>query len=99
MILIFSSLVFDFINFGHRPESWHKIFHVLVGLIAVYYGWNNKDFWRPFCLISGGFFSFAALFGWIWMDFGGLDAFNFTDTILHSIVGVSGLVIGIFRDD
>lgn len=97
-ILIFFSLVMDYLSFGHRPETWHKIFHVLLGAIVVKYGWNNKDFWKPFCLVNGAFFSFVALFGWIFMDFAGLDAFNLTDTILHSIVGVSGLVVGLMRE-
>ncbi len=97
-ILIFFSLIMDYLNFGHRPETWHKIFHVLLGAIVVKYGWSNKDFWKPFCLVNGAFFSFVALFGWTFMDFAGLDAFNLTDTILHSIVGVSGLVVGLMRE-
>ncbi|MDO8508669.1 MAG: hypothetical protein Q7S27_03220 [Nanoarchaeota archaeon] len=97
-ILIFFSFMLDWIEFGHRVETWHKVFHVLLGLIVVKYGWSNKTFWKPFCLINGAFFTFVALFGWTFMDFGGLDAFNLTDTILHSIVGVSGLVIGLVRN-
>ncbi len=93
-ILVVVSLVTDYLNFAHRPETWHKIFHVLFGIIILYYGWNNPRFWKPFCLANGAFFTFVALFGWTFPDFGNLDAFNRLDTILHSIVGISGLLIG-----
>jgi len=93
-VLIIFSLISDYLNFGFRPETMHKIFHVIVGLIVVWFGWNNEAFWRPFPFINGSFFTFVALFGWLFPNFGGLDTFNFTDTILHSIVGLSGLVVG-----
>lgn len=93
-VLVFISLVTDYYQFGHRPETWHKIFHVLLGGIVLYYGWNNKHFWRPFALANGAFFTFVALFGFTFPDFAGLDVFNSLDTILHSIVGISGLIIG-----
>jgi len=93
-LFIIFSLILDISKFGHRPETWHKIFHVLLGFFIVYYGWNNKNFWQGFCLVNGAFFSFVALFGVVWPDFAGLDAFNFADTVMHSIVGVSGLIIG-----
>jgi len=95
-VLIVISLILDFVANGHTPETWHKIFHILVGIIVLF-NWNNPVFWRAFCLTNGSFFTFVALFGGVWMDFVGLDAFNFTDTVLHSIVGVSGLVIGFLR--
>jgi hypothetical protein len=88
------SLALDIMEFGHRPETWHKIFHVGVGLVIVLVGWHRRTFWRPFCLINGAFFLFIALFGVTFPDFGGLDAFNRLDTVLHGIVGTSGLIIG-----
>ena len=91
--LVAISLILDFNQFGHRPETWHKIFHIILGIIIIS-NWNNKKFYKPFCIINGAFFTFVALFGWTFMDFGGLDAFNFVDTVLHSIVGISGLIIG-----
>ena len=97
-ILIFFSFVLDWLDFRHRPETWHKVFHVLLGIIVVKYGWNSKNFWKPLCLVNGAFFSFVALFGWTFMDFAGLDAFSFTDTVLHSVVGVSGLIIGFLKE-
>ena len=95
--LVVISLITDFIAHGYRLETWHKLFHVVLGIIILKYGWNNQKFWRPFCLTNGAFFTFVALFGWVFPDFGGLDAFNRVDTILHSIVGISGLIVGFFR--
>ena len=96
-VLVVISLIIDYSKFGHRPETWHKIFHVLLGSVVLYYGWNNKKFWKPFCLANGAFFTFVALFGLTFPNFGDLDAFNRLDTILHSIVGVSGLTIGFLK--
>jgi len=96
-VLVVLSLITDFIQFGHRPETWHKIFHVLYGGLIIGFLWNSEKSWRPFCLWTGAFFTFVALFGWTWPDFAGLDAFNRLDTILHSIVGVSGLLIGFYK--
>lgn len=93
-VLVFLSLIIDIVQFGHRPETWHKIFHVILGIIIIS-NWNNKNFYRHFCLINGAFFIFVAAFGWTFPNFGDLDAFNFVDTVLHSIVGITGLIIGI----
>ena len=96
-LLIVFSLFFDFIQLGHRPETWHKIFHILIGFIVIYH-WNNKNFYRPFTAISGAFFTFVAIFGWTFPDFAlqiGLEAFTYSDTILHTIVGLTGLLIGV----
>lgn len=93
-VLVAISLILDYSKFGHNPETWHKAFHVLLGSAVLYYGWNNENFWKPFCLINGAFFTYVALFGFIFPNFADLDAFNKLDTILHSIVGISGLAIG-----
>lgn len=93
-ILVVFSLVLDCLKFGFRPETMHKIFHVGLGLIVVFFGWNNSKWWRPFALANGAFFTYIALFGWLFPDFAGLDAFNRLDTILHSIVGITGLIAG-----
>lgn len=93
--LVAVSLITDFAEYGHRPETWHKIFHCLVGVLVVVLGWNQPRFWRPFCLVNGAFFIFVAAFGWTYPDFGGLDAFNRLDTLLHSLVGASGFGIGL----
>jgi len=96
-LLVAISLIFDFIKFGHRPETWHKIFHVLLGTIVIKFGWSNEKFWKPFCLANGSFFIFIALFGLIFPNFANLDAFNSIDTLLHGIVGISGLMIGLTK--
>lgn len=93
--LVAITLATDYLKFGHRPETWHKIFHVLLGSAVLYYGWSNKNFWRPFCLANGAFFAYVALFGLAFPDFGELDAFNGLDTVLHGFVGISGLLIGL----
>ena len=95
-VLVAITLITDFANFGYRLETWHKIFHVLLGSFVLYYGWDNKKFWKPFALANGAFFTLVALFGLAFPNFYGLDAFNRLDTILHGIVGVSGLVVGFF---
>lgn len=95
--LVVVSLIADYAQFGFRPETMHKVFHIGLGLVVVRYGWNNEKWWRAFPLVSGAFFSYVALFGWLFMDFGGLDAFNLVDTILHSFVGISGLAVGCMK--
>jgi len=102
-VLVAFSLISDYAKFGFRPETMHKIFHVALGAIVLRWGWNNPAWWRPFAIGNGAFFSYLALFGWIFPDFGGstkltaggLDAFNGLDTILHSIVGATGLFVGL----
>lgn len=66
--LIIISLFIDFFQYGHGPETWHKIFHILIGIIIIY-NWNNKNFYRPFTIINGAFFTFVAIFGWTFPNF------------------------------
>ncbi len=94
-ILVVFSFISDYLEFGFRPETMHKIFHGILGIIVVWLGWRSEAWWRVFPIANGAFFSFVALFGWLFPDFGGLDAFNRLDTILHLIVGISGLIIGL----
>ena len=94
-LLVSISLIIDIVHFGFRPETMHKIFHVLLGIIIVSYGWNSKAWWKTFPLANGLFFSYVALVGWLFPNFAGLDTFNLTDTILHTIVGLSGLLISL----
>ena len=91
--LIILSLILDFYLNGYSAETWHKIFHVLLGIIILS-NWNNYKFNKPFCLVNGAFFTFFAAFGFA---FPNLEIFNLTDTILHSIVGLSGLILGLFK--
>lgn len=93
-VLVAVTLIADYLKFGIRLETWHKLLHVFLGLFVLYYGWNNSKFWMPFSLANGIFFTFAAFFGIVFPDFLGLDAFNRTDTILHGIVGSTGIIAG-----
>ncbi|MBM3233370.1 hypothetical protein FJZ18_04360 [Candidatus Pacearchaeota archaeon] len=70
----------------------HKIFHVLLGIVILFH-WNRRPFWSNLPLINGAFFTYLALFGALFPDFAGLDAFNSLDTALHAIVGLSGLAV------
>lgn len=94
-LLVAISLISDYLKSGFTAETMHKIFHVGLGTIIIYYGWNNSNWWRPFALINGAFFTYVALFGLLFPNFADLDAFNALDTTLHAIVGFSGLVIGL----
>ncbi|RJP43631.1 DUF4383 domain-containing protein [Candidatus Parcubacteria bacterium] len=94
--LVAISLISDYAEFGFRPETMHKVFHVLLGVAVLRFGWKNELWWKAFPLVNGAFFTFVALFGWTFPDFAGLDAFNRLDTVLHSIVGVSGIAIGLY---
>ena len=40
-VLVSVPLIADYAQFGFRPETMHKVFHVLLGLIVVRYGWND----------------------------------------------------------
>ena len=96
-VWIIFTLIFDYIKFGLRLETFHKIFHIMLGIVVLVYGWSNEKFWKPFCISNGIFFASAALFGFSFPNYYGLDAFNRIDTILHSIVGLSGLIIGFLK--
>jgi|SRR3989338_322649 len=96
-ILVVISLAFDFQKFGFRAETMHKVFHIILGIFVVSFGWSNHKFWKPFAVINGAFFTYVAIFGWIFPNFADLDTFNLLDTVLHSLVGISGLYIGIFE--
>lgn len=94
--LIIFSLLFDVWMVGYRLETWHKLFHVVLGIVILRFGWNDERFWKPFSIANGVFFLAVGLVGWVFPDFLGLDAFNRVDTVLHSIVGVLGLGVGLF---
>ncbi len=91
-VLVSLSLFYDLYRAGYSAETWHKAFHVILGLSIVKFGWNNKNFWKPFCIVNGAFFLYVGLFGFSFPNFGGLATFNRTDSILHIIVGLFGIV-------
>ena len=95
-LLIILTLIIDFYNNSHRPETWHKLFHILLGIIIIKFGWSNKNFWKPFSIFNGLLFLFAAAFGFTFPSFAnelGLEAFSISDTYLHAIVGILGIVV------
>ncbi len=94
-LLVFFSFLFDYFTFGFRLETGHKLFHVLIGGIILAVGWSNSRFWLFFPLVNGLFFIGVATWGFIFPNFLGLAAFNFTDTILHSIVGITGVGVSL----
>ena len=96
-LLVGVTLVHEFLGFGFSPELWHKMFHVIVGMIIIFFGWNNQKFWKPFCIVHGLFFLYIAAFGIAFPNFANLAAFNKVDTILHSIVGISGIICGMLK--
>jgi hypothetical protein len=97
--LIIFSLIADFLTSGFRPETFHKVFHIMLGII-IFLQWKNKSFYKNFPLINGVFFTFLAIFGWTFPDFAlelGFEAFTLPDTMLHTVVGLSGLIIGFLK--
>ena len=94
-VLVVFSLIADFAKFGLRPETMHKLFHVLLGIAVIRLGWNSAAWWRVFPLVNGAFFAYIALFGLLFTNFGDLDTFNFTDTMLHTFVGIFGVLTGL----
>lgn len=92
-VLIILPLITDFNLHDFNPESMHKLFHILLGSVILWKGWNSSEFQRFFPLINGAFFSYVALVGLLFPNLGSLAAFNVTDTILHALVGLSGLAV------
>ena len=43
-ILVVITLVTDYLAHGFHAETMHKLFHVILGVIVVKVGWNNKKF-------------------------------------------------------
>jgi heme A synthase len=95
-LLVFITLITDYAEFGFRIETLHKIFHVALGGIVVSFAWKDPAWWTPFSLANGLFFSFVALAGWLFPNFGtpDLEALGREDTILHAAVGLGGIVSG-----
>lgn len=92
-LLVLITLVTDTATRGITYETGHKVFHILLGFYAILIGWGGMlSQWKSFTRFNGAFFAVVAATGWLFPDLGGLDAFNRTDTILHSIVALTGLV-------
>ena len=86
------TLAVEIVTKGVTLEAGHKAVHVLLGAWAVVIVVRKLEpQYRIFALSNGILWGAVAIFGWIMPDFHGLDAFNRLDTILHTIVSVTGL--------
>jgi hypothetical protein len=92
LIAVGATLTIELITKGVTLEAGHKALHVLIGLWAVAIVVKKLEpQYRLFALTNGILWCAVAIVGWIYPDLHGLDAFNRLDTILHSIVSVTGL--------
>ena len=92
LIAVGYTLTVELVSKGVTLEAGHKALHVLIGLWAVVIVVRNLEpQYRIFALTNGILWGAVAIVGWIFPDFHGLDAFNRLDTILHTIVSVTGL--------
>jgi hypothetical protein len=92
LVAVGYTLAVELITKGVTLESGHKALHVLLGVWAVVIVVRKLEpQYRIFALVNGILWGAVAIFGWIMPDFHGLDAFNRLDTILHTIVSVTGL--------
>lgn len=86
-VLVAITLVADLLKFGVRAETFHKVLHVVLGAIYVVVSYKaSQNAMKMVLWYNALFFGIVALIGWFFRDFGGLDAFNTTDTLLHTIV-------------
>ena len=91
-VLVIISLISDTLKHGYSYETLHKLLHISIGIYGIAFLWNTPEKnYKLFALANGILFSLIALTGWIFPDLFGLDAFKRVDTVLHSIVGLSGL--------
>jgi hypothetical protein len=92
LIAVGATLAIELITKGTTLEAGHKALHVLIGLWALVIVVKNLEpQYRLFALVNGIWWGAVAIVGWTMPDFHGLDAFNRLDTILHTIVSVTGL--------
>ena len=92
LVAVGYTLTVELVSKGVTLEAGHKALHVLIGLWAVVIVVRKLEpQYRLFALVNGILWGAVAIVGWIFPDFHGLDAFNRLDTILHTIVSVTGL--------
>lgn len=92
LIAVGATLAIELITKGVTLEAGHKALHVLIGLWALVIVVENLEpQYRLFALVNGILWGAVAIVGWTHPDLHGLDAFNRLDTILHSIVSLTGL--------
>ena len=87
------TLAHELVTEGITLEAGHKALHVLIGFWAVFIVVKKREWqYRIFALTNGILWGAVAIFGWTMPDYLGLAAFNRLDTILHTIVSVTGLL-------
>jgi hypothetical protein len=92
LVAVGYTLAVELATKGVTLEAGHKALHVLIGFWAVVIVLKQLDQqYRLFALTNGILWGCVAIVGWIHPDLHGLDAFNRLDTILHTIVSVTGL--------
>jgi hypothetical protein len=92
LVAVGATLAIELITKGVTLEAGHKALHVLIGFWALAIVVKNLEpQYRLFALTNGILWGAVAIVGWIYPDLHGLDAFNRLDTILHTIVSVTGL--------
>jgi hypothetical protein len=93
LVAVGFTLLMELRSAGVTLEAGHKALHVLIGLWAVAIVVRKRERqYRAFALTNGFLWGCVAIFGWVMPDFHGLAAFNRLDTILHTLVSVSGLL-------
>jgi len=93
LVAVGYTLAVELVTKGVTLEAGHKALHVLLGVwAAVIVGKGLEGQYRVFALSNGILWGVVALIGWSMPDFHGLDAFNRMDTILHTIVSMTGLL-------
>jgi hypothetical protein len=92
LVAVGYTLTVELVTKGVTLEAGHKALHVLLGVWAVIIVVRKLEpQYRLFALVNGVLWGCVAVVGWIYPDLHGLDAFNRLDTILHTIVSVTGL--------
>ena len=92
LVAVGYTLAVELATKGVTLEAGHKALHVLIGIWAVLIVVRKLEpQYRLFALFNGILWGCVAMVGWIYPDLHGLDAFNHLDTILHTIVSVTGL--------
>jgi len=87
------TLAVELVTEGVTLEAGHKAIHVAIGVWAVVIVVKKLEpQYRLFALTNGILWGAVAFIGWTMPDYLGLAAFNRLDTILHTIVSVTGLL-------
>lgn len=85
------TLISDTLQNGISLETFHKAFHVLLGVWAAFIIFKKTEE-RTFVWFNVILWGVFAIIGWAVPDLLGLAAFNRADTILHTIVAGTGII-------